>query len=217
MLDNKKCTNKEQYIKDYNDMSTDSNVEFEITFYPGILNKLLLEKHDYNIEGIEKYLKLYTTQSTTNMHLFNEKEQLRKFDSVYEIVDSYYDVRYAYYLKRKTHIISKLEEELKVISNKARFIQYNLEDKIDLRKKTKDEIYKIMTDYKFDYYKLTNDYNYLIKMPMDSVSKENVDKLMKEHEHKIAELETIKTNTIEQMWLKELSLLKIAYLEIKKK
>jgi len=211
MLDDNK-----KYIKDYNDMSTDSNVEFEITFYPGILNKLLLEKHDYNIEGIEKYLKLYTTQSTTNMHLFNEKEQLRKFDSVYEIVDSYYDVRYAYYLKRKTYIISKLEEELKVISNKARFIQYNLENKIDLRKKTKDEIYKIMSEYKFDYYKLTNDYNYLIKMPMDSVSKENVEKLMKEHENKKAELETIKTSSLEEMWLKELGLLKIAYLEFKK-
>ena len=26
-------------------------------------------------------------------------------------------------------------------------------------------------------------YNYLIKMPMDSVSKENVEKLMKEHEN----------------------------------
>jgi DNA topoisomerase-2 len=49
--------NNDEYIKDYTDMSTDLNVDFEISFYPGILNKLLLEKHDYNIEGIEKYLK----------------------------------------------------------------------------------------------------------------------------------------------------------------
>ena len=204
----------EEYIKDFNDMSTDLNVDFEITFYPGVLSKLLLEKHDYNIEGIEKYLKLYSIHCTTNMHLFNEKEQLRKFDNVYEIIDSYYDVRYDYYIKRKAHIITKLEYELKVLTNKSRFIQYNLDDKIDLRKKSKQEISKIMNEFKFDFGENGDgDYNYLVKLPMDSVCKENVEKLMNEYENKNAELETIKACSIEQMWLKELGELKIAYKE----
>jgi DNA topoisomerase-2 len=202
----------EDIIKDFNDMSTDLNVDFEITFYPGIMSKLLLEKHDYNIEGIEKYLKLYSIHCTTNMHLFNEKEQLRKFDNVYEIIDSYYTIRYEYYIKRKAFIITKLESELKVLSAKTRFIQYNLEDKIDLRKKSKPEIYSILGNLKFDLGE-SGDYNYLVKMPMDSVCKENAEKLMNEYENKNAELETIKTCSIEQMWLKELKELKIAYTE----
>ena len=178
------------------------------------MSKLLLEKHDYNIEGIEKYLKLYSIHCTTNMHLFNEKEQLRKFDNVYEIIDSYYDVRYEYYIKRKAHIISKLENELKVLANKSRFIQYNLDDKIDLRKKSKQEISQIMNEFKFDFGENGDgDYNYLVKLPMDSVCKENVEKLMNEYENKNAELETIKACSIEQMWLKELGELKIAYKE----
>jgi DNA topoisomerase-2 len=195
-------------------MSTDLNVDFEITFYPGIMAKLLLEKHDYNIEGIEKYLKLYSIHCTTNMHLFNEKEQLCKFDNVYEIIDSYYSVRYDFYIKRKAFIITKLENELKVLSSKTRFIQYNLEDKIDLRKKSKQEISQIMNEFKFDFGENGDgDYNYLVKLPMDSVCKENVEKLMNEYENKNAELETIKTCSIEQMWLKELGELKIAYKE----
>jgi DNA topoisomerase-2 len=202
----------EDIIKDFNDMSTDLNVDFEITFYPGIMSKLLLEKHDYNIEGIEKYLKLYSIHCTTNMHLFNEKEQLRKFDNVYEIIDSYYTIRYEYYIKRKAFIITKLESELKVLSAKTRFIQYNLEDKIDLRKKSKQEISSILSTLKFDLGE-SGDYNYLVKMPMDSVCKENAEKLMNEYENKNAELETIKTCSIEQMWLKELKELKIAYTE----
>jgi DNA topoisomerase-2 len=201
----------EEYIKDFNDMSTDLNVDFEITFYPGILSKLLLEKHDHNIEGIEKYLKLYSIHCTTNMHLFNEKEQLRKFDNVYEIIDSYYDVRYEYYIKRKAHIIGKLETELKVLTNKSRFIQYKLDDNIYLRKKSKQEIYSIMCEFKFDLE--DGDYNYLVKLPMDSVCKENVAKLMNEYENKNAELKTIKACAIEEMWLKELGELKIAYKE----
>lgn len=202
----------EDIIKDFNDMSTDLNVDFEITFYPGIMSKLLLEKHEYNIEGIEKYLKLYSIHCTTNMHLFNEKEQLRKFDSVYEIIDSYYGVRYDYYIKRKAFIITKLENELKVLSAKSRFIQYNLEDKIDLRKKSKQEIYNILSTLKFDLGE-SGDYNYLVKMPMDSVCMENAEKLMNEYENKNAELETIKACSIEQMWLKELQDLKNAYKE----
>ena len=59
----------------------------------------------------------------------------------------------------------------------------------------------------------SGDYNYLIKMPMDSVCMENAEKLMNEYENKNAELETIKMCSIEQMWLKELKELKIAYKE----
>tara|TARA_Y100000385_G_scaffold118529_1_gene123399 strand:+ start:10057 stop:13479 length:3423 start_codon:yes stop_codon:yes gene_type:complete len=198
---------KDDYIKDFNDMSTDINVEFEVTFYPGILKKLISEKHDYGLEGIEKYLKLYTSQSTTNMHLFNAKEQLKKYETIYEIIDEYYEVRYEFYKKRKTYLISKLGNELKFLSAKAQFIQYNLDNKIDLRKKSKTQINEIMESFKFE---LGEDksYNYLIKMPMDSVSKENVEKLMKEHGEKEAQLNEVKSTTIEQMWLKELGDLK---------
>ena len=207
-----KSGNKEDVIKDFKDMSTDLNVDFEITFYPGLMSKLLLEKHDYNIEGIEKYLKLYSIQSTTNMHLFNEKEQLRKYTDVYEIIDDYYDIRYDYYAQRKAYIIVKLNNELKTLSAKARFIQYNLDNTIDLRKKSKEEIFAILSNFQFDLSE-NNDYNYLIKMPMDSVSKENVEKLMTEYEQKKCELETIKATSLEKMWLKELDELKIAYNE----
>ena len=198
---------KDDYIKDFIDMSTDINIEFEVTFYPGILSTLLNEKHENGIEGIEKYLKLYTSQSTTNMHLFNSKEQLKKYETIYEIIDEYYEVRYEFYKKRKDYLISKLDNELKFLSAKAQFIQYNLDDKIDLRKKSKTQINEIMESFKFE---LGEDksYNYLIKMPMDSVSKENVEKLMKEHGEKEAQLNEVKSNSVEQMWLKELGDLK---------
>ena len=198
---------KDDYIKDFNDMSTDINVEFEVTFYPGILSSLLNEKYDYGLEGIEKYLKLYTTHSTSNMHLFNAKEQLKKYENIYQIIDEYYEVRYEFYKKRKTYLITKLGNELKFLSAKAQFIQYNLDDKIDLRKKSKTQINEIMKSFKFE---LGEDksYNYLIKMPMDSVSKENVEKLMKEHDEKEAHLNEVKSNSVEQMWLKELGDLK---------
>jgi DNA topoisomerase-2 len=201
------------YIKDYSDMSTESNVEFEIQFYPNIITKLLMEKHDYGLEGIEKYLKLYTTQSTTNMHLFNQKEQLKKYDTIYQIIEEYYSIRLEYYNKRKLYLIDILSKELVTLSNKAKYIKGNLDDKIDLRKKTKEQINILLENMKFDKDLENNNYNYLIKMPMDSVCQENVDKLIKEHGSKELELEKIKNSKIQDLWLNELDNLKKLYNE----
>ena len=46
---------------------------------------------------------------------------------------------------------------------------------------------------------------------MDSVSQENVEKIMNDYEKKKKELEIVQSTTIQQMWLNELSELKEAY------
>ena len=48
-------------------------------------------------------------------------------------------------------------------------------------------------------------------MPMDSVSEENVDKLMNEHKRKQAELAEIIATSCQQMWLRELLALEQEY------
>jgi hypothetical protein len=53
-------------------------------------------------------------------------------------------------------------------------------------------------------------------MPMDSVSEENVEKLVSEHNNKSAELIRIKNTTIQQMWLLELDILENEYKEYQK-
>ena len=201
------------YIKDYSDMSTESNVEFIIQFNPKIITKLIMQKHDYGLEGIEKYLKLYTTQSTCNMHLFNEKEQLKKYDTIYQIIEEYYSIRLEYYNKRKLYLIDLLTKELITLSNRAKYIQGNLDDKIDLRKKTKEQINNLLESMKFDKDLENGNFNYLTKMPMDSVSQENVDKLMKEHGDKELELIKINNYKIQNLWLDELKNLKKLYNE----
>ena len=192
-------------VKDYNDMSTDTKVDIEITFSEPIDEKIE-GTNEYN--NFEKIMKLYTSLSTNNMHLFNDEEKLMKFENEKAIVDSYYPVRLEYYQKRKTYMINALEKELKVLSNKAKYIQEILEGTIDLRKKKKDEILLMLQDKQYDIIDDDNEYKYLLKMSMDSVSEENVDKIMKDYDNKNKELMTLKSTTIENMWLKELEELK---------
>ena len=201
------------YIKDYSDMSTEVNVEFIVQFYPGIIGKLLSEKHDYGLEGIEHYLKLSTTQSTSNMHLFNHKGQLTKYDTIYSIMEEYYSIRLEYYNKRKVYLIELLTKELVTLSNKSKYITALLNDTIDLRKKSKEQIYTLLEDKHFDKDTVTGSYNYLIKMPMDCVSEENIQKLNKEHDDKQKELNKITNSKIQDLWLDELTNLKSIYNE----
>jgi len=208
--DGKKITS---VIKDYDDMSRDTNVDFNITFAKGKLDQLESTKADHGCNGVEKLLKIFTTNSTTNMHLFDAEDKLKKYEKVEHIIDDYYETRLQLYQTRKEHMIKTLEKEQMVLSNKAKYITEILDNTIDLRKKKSEEVTKMLKDKAYD--AVDGEYKYLTRMPMDSVTEENVDKLNKEHENKKCELESVKNTTKYQMWLSELDILKAEYLEYK--
>jgi DNA topoisomerase-2 len=202
-------------VKDYDDMSKDTTVDFTITLQKGKVEELEATNCDNGCNGLEKLFKLYTTSSTTNMHLFDAEDKLKKYDSVEEIIDDYFVTRLKLYCDRKAYLIDALEKELVVLSNKARYIQELLDGTIDLRKKKKTEIVEMLLSKGYDVIEEDNDYKYLIKMPMDSVSEENVEKLNREHKDKSDELQRIKETSEQQMWLSELEHLEQAYSKYK--
>ena len=202
-------------IKDYCDMSKDTNVDFTITFAKGRLTELQGSKDDNGCNGVEKLLKLYTTNSNTNMHMFDANDKLKKYATVEDIIDDYYVTRLDLYVKRKDYMIRSIEKELLLLSNKAKYIKENLEGTIDLRKKTKDVVIQMLNNKNYDIMDNDADYKYLTKMTMDSVTEENVNKLFDERENKSAELSVIKSTTINQMWSGELDNLRVEYLEYK--
>lgn len=202
-------------IRDYDDMSKDTTVDFTITFQRDKLAELESIIGDNNINGVEKILKLCSSGSTTNMHLFNEEDKLKKYDKISDIIDDYYTVRLELYDTRKKQMIVSLNKELMVLSNKARYIQEILNDTIDLRKKKKDQVTEMLTQKGFNTIDDDEEFRYLVKMSMDSVTEENVDKINKEHADKQNELHIVETTTIQQMWLHELSMLEEEYLKYK--
>jgi DNA topoisomerase-2 len=205
----KKSKNK-GIVKDYCDMSTDVSVDFTITFNRSI-SELLTTIDSNGCNGLEKLLKLYTTQSTNNMNAFNYEEKLKKYNSPSEIIDDFYNVRLNLYDVRKNYQIEIMKHELVVISNKAKYIQEILNDTLDLRKKKSEDILTILENK--GYSKIDNDseYKYLIKMPMDSVSEENVNKLLNDKSNKEEELEALLNKDIKTIWNEELEKFKKEY------
>jgi len=214
-------------VKEYNDMSTDTHVDITVTMAANIIKTYSEKATEFECNMLEKVLGLYTTQSTTNMNLFDSKEKLVKYSSAEEIVDSYSVTRLEFYGKRKDALIAALRKELTVLSNRARYITELLEDKIDLRRKTNKQLVELLKERKYDSMDAKDagkddnggddesssgqGYKYLLKLPMDSVSEENVKKLLNEKEKKEKELSELSSKTVEQMWMKDLEELEVEY------
>ena len=149
------------------------------------------------------------------MHMFNSECKLHKYGSVEEIIDDFYGVRMGLYQKRKDYLVEAMSQKLVKLSNRARYIQETLKGTIDLRKKTAQQVTDLLTTMNFT--TIDGDFKYLIKMPMDSVTEENVANIMKEKADTEAELATLRATTLETMWLGELDTLESAYDTYKKK
>jgi len=195
-------------IKDMVNLSTEVCVDITITFPKGKMNELESIVCG-SINGIEKMLKLTTSVSTTNMHMFDADCKLHKYETIHEIIDAFFKIRYEMYQKRKDALIIEMRRLLVKLSNRARYIQKTLDGTIDLRKKKSDEVTALLMGLTFD--KIDDSYKYLIKMPMDSVTEENVAYIMKEKSDAEMELDKLIKTTIEQMWLNELAILEKEY------
>jgi DNA topoisomerase-2 len=196
-------------IKDFTSVSTEVSVDIVVTFPKDKLRELETMAEDYGCNGVHKLLKLTTTVSTTNMHMFDAKLKLHKYDYVEEIIDDFYGVRLNMYQKRKDYLVVDMEKKLVKLSNRARYIQLTLDGTVDLRRKTAVQVTDLLSGLKFAV--LDGDYKYLIKMTMDSVTSENVAAILKEKADTEMQLETLKATTLEKMWLTELQMLEVQY------
>ena len=201
-------------LKDVMSYSTDTAVDFVVDLLPGKLE-------EWTANGsLEKVLKLTTTVSTTNMHLFDEGRRLRKYETVLSILEAFVPVRMALYQTRKDALLKQGNQRLCRLKNKARYIQELLDDVIDLRKKTASQVVQMLKERQFSLEDSASDtsgglsekgFHYLTKMPMDSVSVENRDSLVAELNKVSQELAELQKRSIEQMWIHELDAFSAAY------
>jgi len=190
-------------LKDFDDKSTEVRVHITVTFPKGKLAELEAVGRDANgVNGIEKMLKLTTTVSSTNMYMFNNESKLKKYETVQDIIDEFYSVRIATYKKRKDAQITEMRQRLVKLSMRAKYIEDCLSGKIDLRRKKSEEVNVLLEGLEF--VKIDDSYAYLVKMPMDSVTDENVLKIMKEKDDLEMEVGILIGTSLEQIWLSEL-------------
>lgn len=92
---------------------TDTTVDFTVTMTPAGL-KAVQEK------GMVAFFKLQSKMSTSNMVLFDASGQIAKYNSPEHILSDFFTIRLDFYDKRRASLLSRAQDQLLRISNKAR-------------------------------------------------------------------------------------------------
>ena len=211
-----------QFLKSYQNHSTESSVRFVLKFSPTVLNNLKNKKtKDADVNFLEKKLKLTNTKATnyTNMHLYNGKDSIQKYNSVHEIVDEFFDLRLNLYQKRKEYIERNLELEANILEAKVRFIQDFIDNKIEIRNVKQKDLHKQFSELKYPKFDLSHvkgdvmykpSYDYL-NMRIWALTKEKVDELTELSKQKQMELALMKGKTKQDIWREDLKSLEKSY------
>lgn len=184
-------------IVSYDDNCKD-NIDYTIKFTRADLEKLDDDK-------LIKLLKLEESE-TENFTTLDEFGKLKIFDCVEEIIKYFVDFRLNFYQKRKDYMLNKMQHDLKILGNRGKFIKLILEEKIIVNNKPKMEIIKQIETFNLD--KIDGDYDYLLKMPIYSLTKEIFDKLKEDFKMKKEEIEKLKAIQPKDMYLEDLNDLK---------
>jgi len=193
---------KKQFIKNYYNYSTESTINFVLEFDTVTYKKILNKKTD----EIYKMLKLTTNLSEKNMYLFNKNGNITKYKNANDILNYYYDIRLEYYDLRKQKMIEELSLKVKELKNKVRFIRMVKTKKIDVLNTTEVKLNNDLEKNKFDKIKNNNElsYEYLICMPIRTLTYEKANKMEKEYNELNKQLENLFNKDIKKMWLEDL-------------
>ena len=203
------------HIVDYVNNSSDVTIHFTVTVPNGFIGALQWSE-DPDIDGIEDYFKLTTSKglSLRNIHLYNDREQITKYQNINEIFDAFYEERYHLYGLRKAHQLKGYENELAILDAKMRFLKEVMDETLKIYRQKKTDIVSSLVSRGFPRLKekvlypptsSEGSYDYLVKMSLYSFTEEELEKLAKEHGATKATHETLKSCSLGQIWLSELS------------
>jgi len=191
----------EKKIKSMNNNSTVKKVNFTLT-----------ETED-GLSCNLNNLKLHSYLYTTNMVVFNEKYQLKKYN-IDQIINDFCYMRYEFYKKRKQHIIKQLEKELRFLGNKERFITEIINKKLNIMNVDENILIKELEKRGYDKENVKVDdegeesgggYNYLLRLPVRTLTSNQVKKIQNDILSLEKKLDYITKISEKKMWVNDLN------------
>ncbi|KAH8659309.1 DNA topoisomerase [Tricladium varicosporioides] len=212
------------FIKDYKEYNDHKSVHFIIQ---------LDEKHMKSAlaDGLHQRFKLNKQVATSNLVGFDTRGQIRKYEKVEEILEEYYIYRLAMYTKRKTYWLGKIDNEYRKLRNQARFVMEIIENKLVVSKKKKpvlvaelrkrdyeafpkgkdaqkagetDDVVENEEEVAEDEDHGARDFDYLLGLPIWSLTQERVDKLKAQMVSKKEEHNALEKLNEKDLWCQDL-------------
>lgn len=211
-------------ITDYKEYHTDTTVRFLVTMTEEKMRQA-------ESEGLHRTFKLQTSHAITSMVLYDSKGCLKTYDTVEDIMKEFFTVRLSFYGKRKDYLSGVLQAESRRLSNQARFIcekcdnvlivenkkakvlveelrrrnydpdpvrvwkkqqKNNAEEEVEPEAEEGEEVVRI------------GDYDYLLDMPMRSLTYEKKEELLKKRDAKMKEYDILLKKSPADLWREDL-------------
>jgi DNA topoisomerase-2 len=220
-----KAEKSPSWIKDYTEYNTPERVNFIIK----VEEKKLRENED----KLEELFKLAKTMTTSNLVAFDAQGRIQKYATPLDIMEEFYQVRLQAYHKRKSFLLSEMQRVLVKLTNQARFVKMIIDGKLVISKKKKTalvaELQKLdftripkvavikkkgedeevadednEDDSEADAAAGASDYDYLLSMPIWSLTQERVQKLLNQIGDKEDELTALTGRSVQDLWNEDL-------------
>jgi DNA topoisomerase-2 len=215
--------NKKDFgVVDYESHYTEAEVRFVVKFQSGVLS-------DWGSNGkVNTMMKLTESKrfGTTNMHLFNPDNQIRRYRTPLDIIRAFYDVRRDFYVKRKAYQLERLRREIEFLGYRVRFIREVVNGDLEVSRRSIDDIEGELREKGYPkarrqnglWYLMESDteetsvddeetggsYEYLLGMPLRSLTKEKMSGLENEKAMKEGERLELEKKEVNDIWRNEL-------------
>ncbi|KAL9038724.1 MAG: hypothetical protein Q9180_002959 [Flavoplaca navasiana] len=223
LVDILKAEKTPSFIKDYDDYNTHLDVNFIIRMEEKYMEAALKE-------GLEEKFKLSKTLATSNLVAFDPEGRITKYATVEDILKEFYGVRIKFYEKRKAHMLSEKTQDLERYTNQMRFVQMIIDGQLVIAKKKKADLVTELRAKQFkpigkaidaskegefapiadnedeneDVDTGASSYDYLLGMPLWSLTRERVEKLKKQIGDRELEIDDLVKKSREDLWMADL-------------
>jgi DNA topoisomerase-2 len=224
----------EPLVTEFAENHTDTRVHFSITTAPSAAK--LMASCDSAAgpvisSAVRKVFKLESSLSVSNMHLFDRIGTIRRYGKPEEILDEFFVIRLEFYVKRKAHLLQNKLAECEKLANKVRFILAVLSGDLKIANKKKSDLLSELHESGYKGYdandssdeleagfggkedvssSLARRYQYLLSLPLWSLTKERVQQLRDDLRACEDEISALKAKSPESMWLADLDALENA-------
>jgi DNA topoisomerase-2 len=192
--------------------STDAAVDFTVTFSSKDALDAWLSADDAGVSRLEAELKLVSNKglSMTNMHAFDPRGVIKKYDGPGDVLRDFYGVRLSAYARRKAAQLAALDRDLVVLENKVRFLDLILAGEVQLQSRSTEELDADLAGREVAL--VDGSFRYLTSMAIASMTTDRRLALAAELESKRGLREELSALSIQDMWRRDLDALGVAIL-----
>ncbi|CAH8664527.1 unnamed protein product [Heterobilharzia americana] len=221
-------------ITDYKEYHTDVTVRFVVKMSPEKLREA-------EASGLHKFFKLQTVMSTSSMVCFDPLGCLKCYPNEMAIMREFFELRLTWYEKRKSYLEGVLSSEALKLENQARFVLEKIQSIMVIENKPKKELIRILKEANYDSDPVKAwkasidkaaalhdeaeesgpqiepvesgqpDYNYILNMPLWSLTKERKDDLLAQRDSKQNDLRVLRGKSPSDLWREDLAKLQEEY------